>query len=77
MTSKSKKNDGLDKALIFVAIFILLFVVSMEVMYYVMGSVPDALIIGVMGSGGCECICALLIYICKKKYKLPGGDGNE
>lgn len=66
---RKKKNDGLDTALKFVASFIVLFVISIEVMYYILGSAPDALIIGVLGSGGCECVCALLIYIAKCKWK--------
>lgn len=63
-----KKNDGITKALIFVAIALVVFVISMEVMFYICGSVPDSLIAGVLGCGGTECIGCVFLYLFKKKW---------
>lgn len=68
-SKKSSKEISTDTALKFLAVFMLGFIVSMEVMYYICGSVPDALIVGVLGSGGTECICCMFIYLIKQKYK--------
>lgn len=66
---KKKIEISTDMALIFIAIFLLTFIISMEVMYYICRSVPDSLIVGVLGSGGTECICCVFIYLIKQKYK--------
>lgn len=65
---KDLKTDSILKAL---GIFLLLFIVSIEVMFYICGSIPDSLVIGVLGSGGTECICCLFVFLIKKKYKRP------
>lgn len=73
---KKSKDLSTDTVLKGLAVFILLFVISMEVMYYICGSVPDALIVGVMGSGGAETICCVFVYLIKNKYK-KGDDDND
>lgn len=66
--SKDLKTDTVIRTL---GVFLLLFIISIEVMYYICGSIPDSLVIGVLGSGGTECICCLFVFLIKKKYKRP------
>lgn len=65
---KLNKNGGLDKALGFTAVALVLFVISIEVMFYICREVPEALIVGVLGTGGAECGFGALIYIFKSKW---------
>ena len=66
----SNKIDGLTIALIITAGILFLFIVSIEVMYYILGSVPDSLVQGVLGCGGAECASCVLVYFVKKKFKI-------
>lgn len=64
----------LDKVLIILAIFLFLFIVSIEVMFYICRDVPDSLIVGVLGCGGTECILTALITLGKKKWRIKDED---
>lgn len=57
----------LDKILILVGIFIALFVISMIVLFCIFQSIPDTLVVSVLGSGGTECILCAIIQIAKHK----------
>lgn len=59
----------LNRILIIVGVFLALFIISMIVIFCVYQSVPDTLIVGVLGSGGTECILCALIEITKNKKK--------
>ncbi len=64
------KIKTLDLVLIILGIFVLLFVVAMIVIFCVKDSVPDTLIVAVMGSSGTESIMCALITLGKKKWKV-------
>ena len=66
----------LDRILIILALFILGFIVSIEVMYYICGSVPDSLVTGVLGGGIFEIVLTAAITICKIIFK-RGDRSNE
>lgn len=71
------KNSGLDRALKFTAIALVLFIISIEVMFYICRDVPEPLVVGVLGTGGAECGFGALIYIFKSKWakaKQPDDD---
>lgn len=70
MENKFKKaGKTLDKILIILGVFLLLFIISMEVMFYICGSVPDALITGVLGGGIFEVGFTAAITIAKIVFK--------
>lgn len=78
MSKGGKRSDKFAKntantILLAIAIFILLFVVTMIVTYWKYQSVPDALIQYTLGAGGIECLLLAGIKITKviKEY------GNE
>lgn len=60
----------LDKILLLLGIFVVLFIISMEVMYYIMGSVPECLVYATLGTGSSEAILCCLITCVKKKARL-------
>lgn len=57
----------LNKILIILGVFIALFIVTMVVLFCIYQSVPDTLVVGVLGSGGTECILCAIIEITKRK----------
>lgn len=52
-----------DKILLALAVFIVTFIISMEVAYFVTGSVPDTLIQCTLGAGGVEALFLAAIKI--------------
>lgn len=62
----------LDKVLIILGTFVFLFVVAMIVTFWVFQSVPDSLIVAVLGSGTSEAILTCIITCIKKKAKIKG-----
>lgn len=52
--------------MICVGIFILLFTISIEVMFYIKGDIPGDLVTGVFGACSGEGLFCMLIYIFKK-----------
>lgn len=61
----------LDKILICIGIFIGLFIIAMIVLFCIFQSIPDTLVIAVLGSGGTECVLCALITISKFKNNVP------
>lgn len=59
----------LNKILIIVGVFIALFIITMIVLFCIYQSIPDTLVVGVLGSGGTECILCAVIEIAKHKKK--------
>lgn len=59
----------LDKILLTVAIFDVLFVITMIVIFWIFQSVPDVLIVAVMGATFGECGCCSYIWKNKQIYK--------
>lgn len=64
----------LNKILIILGIFIALFIITMIILFCVFQSIPDTLVVGVLGSGGTECILCAIIEITKHK-KEDDNDG--
>lgn len=61
--SKKRKTSNLILGLI--GVFILTFIISMEVIFCVKGSVPDVLIQYTLGAGGVEVVLLAAIKISK------------
>lgn len=61
----SKKRRTSNLILLILGIFILAFIISMEVIFCVKGSVPDMLIEGVLGAGKLEALLLAAIKISK------------
>lgn len=57
----------LDKVLIALGVFVALFVIAMIVTFWKFGSVPDSLVVAVLGSGSSEAILCCIITCIKKK----------
>jgi len=65
-----KKNLGtMDVILIVLAIFLLLFVVTMVILYYVTGGIPDTLCTCVFAVCGGECGAMAWIKNTKERHK--------
>lgn len=65
----------LNRILIILGIFLALFIITMIVLFCIYQSVPDTLVVGVLGSGGTECILCAIIEIAKNKHKKEEVDG--
>ncbi len=65
-TSNQKCVKTLDRVII-LGIFIALFIISMIVIFCVFQSVPDTLIIAVLGSGTSEAVLTCIITCVKRK----------
>lgn len=63
-----------DKALIFSAIMILIFTVTMIVIFFMFQSVPDTLIVSFFGCFGLEGGYCAFIHKVKKEAKMKLGD---
>lgn len=61
--SKKRKTSNLILAII--GVFIMTFIISMEVIFCVKGSVPDTLIQYTLGAGGVEVVLLAAIKISK------------
>lgn len=61
----SKKRKTSNLVLLVLGIFILTFIISMEVIFCVKGSVPDSLIQYTLGAGGLEVLVLAAIKISK------------
>lgn len=59
----------LNKILIIIGIFLALFIITMIILFCIYQNIPDTLVVGVLGSGGTECILCAIIEIVKHKYK--------
>ena len=65
--------NTIDKILIACAIFLVLFTISMIVIFCIFQSVPDALIDAVFGLMGSEAIITFAIWWVKKKGQKDNG----
>lgn len=70
----TNKLKTLDKVLIVLGTFMVAFVIAMIVTYWKFESVPDALIVGVMGSGSSEAILCCIIQCVNKKVGIQKDD---
>ena len=62
-TSKKRKTSNL--ILLALGIFIMTFIISMEVIFCIKGSVPDTLIQYTLGAGGVEVLVLAIIKVSK------------
>ena len=69
-----KKKKTSNKVLIIIGIFILLFIATMVVTFWVKDSVPDTLIQYTLGASGIEC---LLLAAIKVSKVLKGDNGVD
>ena len=75
MTDKHKKWEiTTDRALVFSAIMILIFTVTMIVIFFMFQSVPDTLIVSFFGCFGLEGGYCAFIHKVKKEAKMKLGD---
>lgn len=74
----SKKRKTSNTVLLVLGIFVVTFIISMEVIFCIKGSVPDTLIQYTLGAGGLEVLVLALIKISKvvvgEKVKLEKED---
>lgn len=68
-----KKLNGLDKTLIFIAIFDVIFVISMIIIFCIFQSTPDILIGAVFGATFGECGCCSYIWKVKREKEIGYG----
>lgn len=73
MAKKSKKRKTSNIVLLVLGLFIMAFIVSMEVIFCVTGSVPDTLIQYTLGAGGLE----VLVMAGIKISKVVSGEKEE
>jgi predicted permease len=73
----SKKRKTSNIVLLILGIFIMAFIVSMEVIFCVTGSVPDTLIQYTLGAGGLEVLVMAAIKVSKVVSGEKGGIENE
>lgn len=74
---KNKKRKTSNIILLILGLFIMAFIVSMEVIFCVTGSVPDTLIQYTLGAGGLEVLVMALIKVSKVVSGEKGGNENE
>lgn len=74
---KNKKRKTSNVVLLILGLFIMAFIVSMEVIFCVTGSVPDTLIQYTLGAGGLEVLVMALIKVSKVVSGEKGGNENE
>lgn len=58
-----------DKCLIFSGIMLILFTISIEIMVYLTGQCPDALVIAFFGAFSIEGGCCAFVHKISKQYK--------
>ena len=73
MAKKKKKRKTSNIVLLVLGLFIMAFIVSMEVIFCVTGSVPDTLIQYTLGAGGLE----VLVMAGIKISKVVSGEKEE
>ena len=74
---KKKKIKTLTVILLAVGVFDLAFIITMIVIFCIMGSVPDVLIQCVLGASGVEAFVSAAIQICKIIFEKPKKEGQE
>lgn len=72
---KENKNiDKIDRFVIAVMVYWLLFVITMTIIFCVKNMVPDTLIQYGLGGGAIELVCTALIEIMKERWEKNGRD---
>lgn len=71
---KPSKLKTLDIVLLGLGTTVILFIISMEVMYYVCGSIPDSLVYATLGSGTSEAVLTCIITCLKRKARIKDGE---
>lgn len=74
---KNKKRKTSNIVLLVLGLFIMAFIISMEVIFCVTGSVPDTLIQYTLGAGGLEVLLMAAIKVSKVVSGEKGGNENE
>lgn len=74
--NNKKKIKTLDLVLTILGIFLGLFIITMIVLFVCFQSVPDSLIVSVLGSGSSEAILCCVITCVKKKAKINDDDNT-
>ncbi len=77
MAKKKKKRKTSNIVLLILGLFIMAFIVSIEVIFCVTGSVPDTLIQYTLGAGGLEVLLMAVIKVSKVVSGEKGGTENE
>jgi len=77
MAKKRKKRKTSNIVLLILGIFVMAFIISMEVIFCVTGSVPDTLIQYTLGAGGLEVLVMAAIKVSKVVAGEKGGIENE
>lgn len=73
---KNNKVKTLDLVLIILGIFLGLFIIAMIVLFIFFQSVPDSLIVSVLGSGSSEAVLCCVITCIKKKAGIKDNDNS-
>lgn len=60
----------LDKILLILGVFIGLFIITMIVLFCIFQSIPDTLVVAVLGSGTSEAVLTCVITCIKKKARI-------
>ncbi|MCQ2532928.1 MAG: hypothetical protein MJ093_09550 [Saccharofermentans sp.] len=66
-----------DKALIFSAISLVIFTISMEVMWYITGAIPEALVVSFFTAFGFEAGFCVRVYRISKDGEKKGDEEDE
>jgi acyl-CoA synthetase (AMP-forming)/AMP-acid ligase II len=77
---KAKQLNKIDFVLILLGCFLLAFIVTMIVTFWVKGSVPDSLIVAVLGSGGIEaalCAAIKIVKLIKGRKNVEGFENED
>lgn len=74
---RKKKVNTLDKVLILLGAFLVLFIIAMIVLFCLFQSVPDTLIVAVLGSGSTEAVLCCIITCIKKKVGIENDEQTD
>lgn len=66
--------NTIDKILIILGTFIALFIIAMIVLFCLFQSIPDTLVVAVLGSGTSEAVLTCVITCMKKKADIKDED---
>lgn len=64
----------LDKILLILGIFLGLFIITMIILFCIYQSIPDTLVVAVLGSGSSEALFCCIVTCIKKKAHIKEGE---
>ena len=67
----------IDKVILCLGLFAVIFIVAMTIIFCVKGSTPDTLILCVLSGSGFEALCCCVITCIKKKAHIKEEEHNE